>query len=267
MKERPILFSAEMVRAILDVRKTQTRRVIKPIPEGACITMEDFREKPEHYASCGWCPQGEVGTKLWVRETFIDAGCRAATKGGKSEYTNFIKYVADGEERDISATEEEWDERLHKHVERQIALCPPEPTDSDAPDYWYRYNSHIGWLENEFVRHRPSIFMPRWASRITLEITNIRCERLQEISEKDALAEGIVRNEFPMQCMTQIPDGSTFYEPDIIAFNNPADGAWYPKSEPTAAKAFRRLWDSINEKKHPWNANPWVWAIEFRRIK
>lgn len=162
LKERPILFSAPMVRAILDGRKTQTRRVAKP----------DAKEN-EHK-----CPHGERRDRLWVRETF------APVSGGAI-------YRADGE--------------------RQPGSC-----------------CGCAW--------KPSIFMPRVLSRITLEITEVRVQWLQEISEEDALAEGCSRWK-----------------------GVPGDG------EQSAVQAYVKLWDSINAKKHPWVSNPWVWAITFKQ--
>lgn len=213
MKERPILFSGEMVRAILDGTKTQTRRVINPQPD-LSILKESYRDLefefrrmpvlgpthvPSEWGFCakydkpncvpihGYkCPYGTIGDRLWVKETHHvrDAG-----------------YV-DGTGRDI----------VHK---------------ADDEDFPY------GWT--------PSIYMPRWASRITLEITGIRVERVQDISEEDARAEGVG-----------------------------VHGGWNADETECAVNArgpFSRLWDSINAKLHPWASNPWVWVIEFRRAK
>lgn len=190
MKERPILFSGPMVRAILDGRKTQTRRVVKPQP----FSNEEYRfnfPKPLrggllacNYLSSHLCPCGQPGDWLWVRETWCH------------EFEGGYLYRAD----DLSG-------------------LAPEFVDGDGNP-----TGRSGW--------KPSIHMPRAASRITLEITGVRVERLQEISEDDAIAEGVVGHE-------EIQPASAYY---------------------------RELWESINGH-GSWDANPWVWVVEFRRFK
>ena len=202
MKERPILFSGEMVRAILSARKTQTRRVIKPQPANGqkFAGIADAREYlgPKHKnqfgAYFGWsfrrCPYGQPGDKLWVRETFLVDDNRRIPK--TATHKNF--------EVDYKATSE------------------------DSP-HW---------------RWRPSIHMPRWASRITLEITGVRVERLHDISEVDARAEGA---------------------PDItgVVMGGKLRGI------ATYRDWFKNLWQSINGA-DSWASNPWVWVIEFKRL-
>lgn len=203
-----MIFNAEMVRAILDGRKTQTRRPIKwkqtrftEIGEREDGNKWPWSEDAEH-AFDFWhpCPFGSVGDRIWVRETFqgplfdfdlMDSYCKDSTPFEKSE---FCVYKADG---------------------------VPAPEFYDADD-----ELHCCW--------RPSIHMPRWASRILLEITGVRVERLKSISDRDALREG---------CST-------------------AD----MKSGDCVADVFARLWASIYGS-DSWNANPWVWVIEFKRVK
>lgn len=165
MNEHPIIFSTEMVRAILDGRKTMTRRVI------------NHPERYEHIRECDFCcPYGQVGDKLWVRESFLIKHDYKTPKGFPYYKTNFC--------------------------------------------------------DDKITKWKPSIFMPRWASRITLEITGIRVERLQEISEQDAKDEGIC-----------------FYDDNAV-------------------DVFRELWDSINAKRgYSWESNPFVWVIEFKWMK
>ena len=189
-KERPIIFSTEMVRAILEGRKTQTRRVIKPQPEG----MDEFYFRDFRRDFGGRkCPHGQVGDGLWVKETYYqDPG------GG-------IWYRADNDE-------------------------------------WLQ--DHESW--------RTPLFMPRWASRITLEITGLRVERLQDITQRDAVNEGVIFM------------GGMFDEAD--------QAPWCPSlkdQEPMASPrdAYGRLWDSLNAKRgYAWESNPWVWVIEFKRL-
>ena len=193
MKERPILFSAPMVRALLDGSKTQTRRVVKPQPvyDGRFAGGWKLKGKKGHEAAtCSpliaeVCPYGQPGDRLWVRESFA----HIYRDNSSPERRSFedVAYMADGRGIDIGA-----------------------------------YGS---W--------KPSIHMPRWASRITLEVTSVRVERLQDISRGEAMAEGC-----PFPNMAQGKDPCQ----------------WYGK-----------LWEQINGP-DSWEANPWVWVIEFKRI-
>lgn len=194
MRERPILFSSPMVRAVLSGAKTQTRRIVKPL-HMATVDAEQF-------PILAMCPYGSPGDQLWARET-----CRAEAIG--DEGLCGVRYVADGQFMPIANTREASD--------RWVQL------------YWYR------GMEGATV---PPIHMPRWASRITLEITDVRVERLQDISEADAKAEGV-----------SMPDG-TPTPPDFWSYQ----------------QEFRHLWEQINGP-GSWDANPWVWAISFRRIE
>lgn len=216
VRERPILFSTPMVPALLDGRKTQTRRPIKPRPEhGACRCG---------YTRTGWAfataddactckpiqgPPGDVGDRLWVRETF------------QLLYETPDTWMGGGGEIDlyggpIPKTGEE---------ARRDSVFPAFAADD---------------IEGPF---RPSIFMPRWASRITLEVTGVRVERLQAITEEDAKAEGVGPGYVPNS------QGST-----TCVGHRPM---------------FARLWNEINGGKEgcSWSDNPWVFAISFRGIK
>lgn len=195
MKERPILFSAPMVQAILDGSKTQTRRVVKPQPSSGDHFGFDDKQRLQVPAWYGlWllaCPYGQPGDRLWVRETW------AAPDHGAQLGFDVLAFRA-----------------TH--------------SDSEIPG----------------GRWRPSIHMPRWASRITLEVTGVRVERLQDISEADAMAEGVWRT----------VSGHYSY------------GDEYNPSYATACDAFRGLWESINGP-GSWEANPWVWVVEFKRLE
>ncbi|HCB0080241.1 TPA: morphogenetic protein [Klebsiella pneumoniae] len=212
MTERGMIFNGEMVRAILDGRKTQTRRIVKLQPDEdglAKVTNGPWVDTSERNYRC---PFGDVGDRIWVRETFqgplfdyeqMEAYLEDSSRFEKPE---FCQYAADGGHR-------------------------PEYQDADD-------NLRHGW--------RPSIHMPRWASRIMLEITDVRVERLNAISEEDARAEGII-------------DGGCLNcgEPEPCGCANP---------EPDATDAFAYLWQSIYGQES-WNANPWVWVLEFKRVE
>jgi len=196
MKERPIIFSAPMVRAILEGRKTQTRRVFKIRGvDGRQYQIDSPREEiiefddgTFHYKSTAGlsgpyqCPYGIPGDRLWVRETF------------RYDFYDPTRIIYRAE---------------MPHSEEELKLLP--------------------W--------KPSIHMPRLASRIDLEVTDIRMERLQEISEKDAEAEGVN--------VSRETDGFAHTKRRILAY-------------------FRDLWDSIHGP-GAWEQNPWVWVVEFRR--
>lgn len=193
MTGRPIIFSAEMVRAILSGQKTQTRRVVK---RNHLMTVDG-----EQYPILALCPHGQPGSRLWVREA-----CRADAID--DEGLCCVRYLADQK------------------------LIPIENT-REAADKWVR----LYWYRGKEGLTVPPIHMPRWASRITLEITDVRVERLQDISEADAKAEGV-----------SMPDG-TPTPPDFWSYQ----------------QEFRHLWEQINGP-CSWDANPFVWVVTFRRI-
>ncbi|CUZ08633.1 Uncharacterised protein [Serratia marcescens] len=233
MKERPVIFNGEMVRAILDGRKTQTRRVIANVSLDNCIPLQKpTKTKDGIYTHVmdapgnGLCPFGQIGDRLWVRETFAilgnEDGCPIDWDG------NLIK----GDEKHAA--------RIYK------ASCWQEPGNYglwSIPDRDTQYEG--AW--------RPSIHMPRWASRITLEITAVRVERLNDISEEDAKAEGVraLENNFgngPAYC-------------DYLLPNLDDAAEWYNR----ASDSFKSLWKSIYGAES-WRANPWVWVIEFKQV-
>ena len=207
MKERGMIFNAEMVRAILDGRKTQTRRIMKVQPENSELGLSRIidssvaKEVGMYFWSlsdaCGMkrrskpfpCPFGEVGDRIWVRETWAEAG------GGAPE---------------LKLYRANYPEHVPSHYEN----VPPV----------------------DEIRWTPSIHMPRWASRITLEITGVRVERLASISDDDAGKEGYPANPAP--------------------YGGRMDKWLW----------FRQLWDSIYPDQS-FKHNPWVWVIEFKRVE
>lgn len=206
MKYRPILMNREMVRAILEDRKTHTRRVIKweSLHKQAGLPFPTKCKLAWFKLLNGWgidagdaclrevkCPYGVPGDRLWVRETW-SVSCRGGYYGpGLNPETTTIQYAADY-----------------------------------ADAYKIRHGTKI------YGRWKPSIHMPRWASRITLEITDVRVERVQDITEDDCVAEGL-----------KLLQGGI-------------------------RRAYKILWDSINDKRgFGWDVNPWVWVVEFKKLE
>jgi hypothetical protein len=196
MSEKPILFSGPMIRAIMDDRKTQTRRVIKPQPEWQMVaprildgSIAVFGCTATGYTRDTWrSPYGQPGDHLWVRETWQKCPVCGGTNWRASANENGT-------------------------------IC-----------------QHC---DGDLGKWRPSIFMPRWASRITLRVTGVRVERVQEITEGDARVEGV-------KPMTWIN---------------------HPENAPAHRVMFQPLWDSINSKRgFSWADNPWVWVVEFKRL-
>ena len=209
-RERPILFSAPMVRAILAGTKTQTRRIVKPQPEyedaaGLCWRGVAYGITTERRPYLGEfvkrCPYGAPGDRLWVREAFTHI-----TGNGIR-----VHYRADGEPTD-----------------REGRVLPTEPG---------------------LRRWSPSIHMPRRASRITLEVTRVRVERLHDITEEDARAEGV-----------EAMDGM-FDEVELCRIAKIAGSSYED-----ARGWFAALWCQINGAES-WDANPWVWVVEFKRME
>ena len=220
-KSRPILFSAPMVRAILNGSKTQTRRIVKPQPDETsgfsqgpikCQWYHPTKidrhgeaypgEKVFGFANedNGWpCPYGVPGERLWVRETFA---------------------------------------RIHPAL---LSHLDPEE-DNGGNNGWstvFRADGIPFNWKDYGVKWTPSIFMPRRLSRITLEITKIRVERLQDISESDAAAEGVHPVRIGLQDARGGDQGNSYVE------------------------GFGELWESINGKRS-WASNPWVWVLTFK---
>lgn len=204
-KERPILFSGPMVRAIREGRKTQTRRIVKPQPrivhaihnDASIVTNRIFRNGDQRIH----CPCGQPGDWLWVKETW----------------------------RTLDSLE---------HV-NPSNLRPGAPVE-------YRVGGHnVNGFQGETLigmgRWRPSIFMSKWMSRVILEIVSVRVERLNDITEDHAKAEG-VEDSIPCGCL----DNGT--------------------SECSSRCRFKSLWESINGP-GSWDLNPWVWVVEFKEVK
>ena len=238
--DRPIIFKDDMVRAILEGRKTQIRRIMKPQPvigDDGWFRWDGHKPNSKYgaYASSQVdlksisifvgvsCPYGRPGDRLWVREThhvpggYLEAGLiEEIPKGVSSPESLGVTYRADA----------------------------PSLKPCDG-----------GWT--------PSIHMPRWASRITLEITGVRVERLQDISEEDAIAEGA--RHFP-----DLPGTSPYEQDDRWSMETPDScDQCLGNARMAFANYFCKITGNAPKGLHdprPWDANPWVWVIEFRRV-
>lgn len=224
MPDRPIIFSAESVSAILEGRKTQTRRLVTVPWQGSrralpyepyyveedgelmvdCSEADDSHGNGDYReaSTCLRCPYGQPGDRLWVRETWRFDGPPGSLP--------VVRFRSDCTALLI--------ERLG-----EVASA-----------------AYLAWArsgQRGYGRWRSPMFMPRWASRITLEVVEVRVQRLQEITEEDARAEGV-------DFEATGPD---------------------PESPESLVCGFERLWDAINGKRATWASNPWVWAVTFRR--
>lgn len=198
MRERPILFSGAMVRAILDGKKTQTRRIVM---RGSTMPSS--------------CPYGVPGDRLWVRETWHQCPHCDRT----------VAYRAGG-----------W-------------MIPPSGAPDDGGDRSDRDDRPLG---PKCAAHgwRPSIFLPRWASRISLRVTDVRVQRVRDISGIDIVHEGVVERAHDDPNLGRCPVSAL-------------DGKLYPD----LTSLWRAGWNSINGKRAPWESNPWVWAVRFERVQ
>ncbi len=224
---KPILFGGEMVRAILDGKKTQTRRVVKVpwVGRSTVVPYSPYYEEVDGVLMMdgdlinhpGWVKmvrlaEWKIGDKLWVRESWHAPIIFDELSPRDIPYTAPIFYPAD--------------------------TCLRAPVN--------------GEIEIEMGKKRPSIFLPRWASRLTLEVTGVRVERVQDISEWDAVAEGIT----DWTCHCGVPANGLHVGPHHDPV--PMD----------ATLEFMQLWDSINAKRgYGWDTNPWVWVVEFKRLE
>lgn len=242
MKERPILFNTEMVQAILSGKKTQTRRVLKNQPvwvdsdnpivssgwaykdQKGKFSLESYPDHlsfAEDFLELAICQFGRVGERLWVRETWAPVNSYGAPA---------IAYKANSDMRELMDDESFLDE--------DGAFNYDDPRSK-------KY-SFSAWADDLFSgvegNWKPSIHMPRWVCRLVLEITSIRVERLNDISEKDAVAEGGAKS-----------------HPSIDKVSRQYGYADWSRSH------FAQTWDCYNRVK--WSENPWVWVVEFKAVE
>lgn len=242
VKERPILFSGPMIRAILEGRKTQTRRIkgfdftrndagewaLRDVVDGEALLY--VSEYPEEGCTRVKCPYGKVGDRLWVRETWKPFQKRTGLETAVTQQitNNFIN-------------------GKYKTMDEVLAASESIPTATGTTSVLYAadFGDWAYDADSDLKPWRPSIHIPRKYSRITLETTNIRVERVQDISSQDAEEEGWGGY------LDSYIEGD---DPNCVG-NGPR--TWFSK-----------LWNSINEKRgFGWDANPWVWVIEFKRVE
>jgi hypothetical protein len=248
IKERPILFSAPMVRAILEGRKTVTRREVKKRAALDCLAA-GF--EPAFLALAGnadLCPYGKPGDRLWVRESWWQAGDWQPTYPEDDTGAWFggrrVFYAADG--------------------------TPPNEPNHSYPS-GLQNGSYSAAAPNKVWRHRPSIHMNRWASRIQLEITGVRVERLKDVSDEQAKAEGCFFTDYGKQCFHGGTGWKDVGDCPAVAGHQQREGWMWDKTTSheqclgSARHAFGNLWNSVNGP-DAWDTNPWVWVVEFKRV-
>lgn len=244
MKERPILFNTDMVKALLDGHKTQTRRPVKPQPNRSTQVLREpmgddvlWRFK---YGDNLKCPLGVVGDRLWVRETWRITGWIEEGEVSLEYKTHNSPHADYIEVDDADLFERLW---IQSSDDAEKAGLKPSLL------------GQYGWKLGEApTRWRPSIHMPRWACRTVLEITDIRVERVQDISEEDCMAEGLLKS-YIVADWPHINDCEYRFDRE--------DKHGYG----SAIGAFRTLWNSVYDKRGlGWNKSPFVWVITFKRI-
>ncbi|MHB8953533.1 MAG: hypothetical protein ACYC4U_11235 [Pirellulaceae bacterium] len=235
MKEHPILFSGPMVRAILEGRKTMTRRVCDRVAGFGKVTEFGVSDTPGYDVRfrdrrmlwnelrreelLNLCPYGKSGDRLWVRETW---GQTADANG-----VGLVCYLAD---------------KTAFHM-----LCECDGDGDPCGHGRKHYEPQVPWDQ---IKSRPSIHMPRWASRLTLEVTSVHAERLQDITEAAAIAEGFIK--LPATGRAVLTKGAQYF------------GDYWS----SARSGFHELWDTLNAKRGlPWESNPYVWVVAFRRLE
>ena len=230
MKETGLMFKAPLVRAILSGSKTQTRRLVKPQPivdAYECWTWSPHRAQGLHHGQGGslrdlsetlsrYSPYGVPGDALWVREAW----------------------------------------RLHERFSDVARIVYSASKNQSWTEAHEDYPVHLAGPMAPSVGFKPSIHMPRWASRLRLQITDVRVERLQDISEADALAEGVEM---------ETADPPFYYVPGIWPHSITAVGVEEFGRIPHAVRSYAKLWEHINGK-GSWDANPWVWAVSFEVV-
>ena len=261
--ERPMLYSGPMVRAILANLKNQTRRIVKgqydsqnweavyePRPDTGQSEWR-YRLKGAEKSACsaGKCPYGEVGGTIWVRETFKIISAESGWENSTEAGTDF---------EDGAATVDYQADNVIRHV-TDLGIRQDGVDESEQAMRFAKRGTFI-----------PSIHMPRWASRISLEITGVRIERLQDINISDVEGEGIERRTIADKYGKQRDAWATAEEWAQAGAKRNYSGVWAPHevSHAYAPHAYGALWNRINGANSPinWYANPLVWVVNFKKL-
>lgn len=227
MSDRGVIFTGDSVRGIIAGRKTQTRRLMKPQPElteNAGIAWKrglygmHTDGTPHVTELLKHCPYGVPGDNLWVRETWYDDLSPPPPPPAERE-------------RHEDGSVEGIEYRASHDCTNFEAGCPCNPEGDGKRSEW-----------------RSPRYMPRWASRLTLKVTGVRVERVQGISDDDAIAEGVQKSACGLWC------------------GRPHRAQGMPTQHNTPREAFASIWDNINGKRAPWSSNCWCWVVDFRRV-
>ncbi len=277
MKERPILFNGEMVRAVLDGRKTQTRRIVKEPEDWELLSYLGYSEQdrlhsfrvahPTGTHDGGLqCPYGVPGERLWTRETW---GYRGSLHGSDPvQNLVSVHYHADDTRAEIPF--DSFD-KMNEATPKQNIRLPKGFDDLPEDEQEYIYDDLLTawWKRKQKI---PSIHMPRWASRTNLKVNKIRVERVQDITVGGILAEGVTV-EIPPLLKKEGPPKDyqklTQKQKDKLV-GAVARATYMAQCDYTDRlfAAWIKLWDSINAKRgFGWDVNPWLWVIEFKEIK
>lgn len=224
MKEHPILFSGPMVRAILEGLKSQTRRVVKFPKTGALI----------------YDPAQAFVDGSFPNSHFLKVPYRHRDEDDELIHRLYSKW---------EPGDKLWVKETHQYTDEALNISPGYVYRATDPD----------WETMEGWKWKPSIYMPRKASRITLEVLSVRVERLQDISPHDVLTEGVRLPTFAGELLVRI--SGKFIPSDYLKVK--------PKvasSEEWLIAHYASLWDSLNGENYPWKENPWVWVIEFKKL-
>lgn len=267
IRERPILFSTPMVKAILSGAKTQTRRVVNPQPPSVEAVRQksgsDYHLFTDQTSEPQWrvagpiwavrelmgdnplwdCPYGSAGDRLWVRESFLPCKGTGAHHPVPITEARYVCFAADASQKFRDGHYSRWTK--------------------EGPFNWPKD-----------AKFRPSIHMPRWACRLVLEIVEVRVERLQDISEEDCWSEGLFRVGDDLKTPQHV---CILDEPRLregMAFAEHIGPPWWTFAG-KPREAFGNLWDGINNPRgycdedapNGWDANPWVWVVSFKVVE
>jgi len=282
--DRPILMSTTLIRPTNEGRKTKTRRIVKwhPNEPGLNLGFSGLSVQKTKNARTAWsltspdgcgshcqrtlwelCPYGEPGDRLWVRENWRVCGF-SENFPVTFEYADGM-VLPENPHSKHALNYEDWYERIVTSCTKELAVLHAAGKGGVLRD-----GDMFTWKPGQNpMKWHPSIHMPRWASRISLEVTDVRVERLQEITEEDAVKEGInvgMRAVAPDSngLCTQCGEAKVYHVGSARGCRGGHGSVYDPA---TYRGGFAFLWDQINGKRADWKSNPWVWVISFRKLE